>query len=321
MKIAIIGAGLAGLTLANRLAARHDVVVLEKARGPGGRMSTRRASPFAFDHGAQYFTAESPQFQAFVQDMRNRGLVEEWPKEIVLKGGARVSDKRKYVATPGMTAICKTLAEPVTVRMQVHASHLTRKRDGWWISPQDGAPHGPFDWVVSTAPAEQTAALLPDTFSGHPALRGVEMHGCFALMLGFEMPLDLNWTALKSAAPPIGWMAVDSNKPGRARAFSLLIQSNNAWAETHLDAAPAAVTETLLQVGSEYAGVDLSHANHQVLHRWRYASTPKPAGVPFLFDDDQQLAACGDWCPGSKVEAAFSSANALADQFQSMLKA
>ncbi|MEO1360052.1 MAG: FAD-dependent oxidoreductase [Pseudomonadota bacterium] len=51
MKIAIIGAGLAGLTLARKLQAHHSVTVLEKARGPGGRMSTRRAAPYAFDHG------------------------------------------------------------------------------------------------------------------------------------------------------------------------------------------------------------------------------------------------------------------------------
>ena len=47
---------------------------------------------------------------------------------------------------------------------------------------------------------------------------------------------------------------------------------------------------------------------------------PVPAGVPFLFDPAQQLAACGDWCLGSKVEAAFSSASALADEFQSLSK-
>ena len=66
MKIAIIGAGFAGLTLAKRLAEQHDVSVFEKARGPGGRMSTRRADPFAFDHGAQYFTVETERFEAFL---------------------------------------------------------------------------------------------------------------------------------------------------------------------------------------------------------------------------------------------------------------
>ena len=40
MQVAIIGAGMAGLTCASRLAeAGHDVAVFDKGRGPGGRMA------------------------------------------------------------------------------------------------------------------------------------------------------------------------------------------------------------------------------------------------------------------------------------------
>jgi len=321
MKIAIIGAGLSGLTLANRLSADHDVVVFEKARGPGGRMSTRRAAPFAFDHGAQYFTAETEHFQTFLNRLEGQGLVAKWPQDIVLTGGARVSAKPKYVAKPGMNAICKHLAGPIPVHRQVHVETLSNGAGAWQISAKSGAQFGPFDWVVSTAPAEQSAALLPKAFSGQRALRDVEMHGCFALMLGFDKPLELGWQALKSGEPPIGWMALDSEKPDRPAPCALLIQSDNAWAQAHIEDDPDQVITTLLAAGSELAGTDLSAAPHQSLHRWRYASTPKPAGVPFLLDHDQQLAACGDWCPGSKVEAAFLSAHALADEILSLPKA
>ena len=321
MKIAIIGAGLSGLTLASRLSGVHDVVVLEKARGPGGRMSTRRAAPYAFDHGAQYFTAETECFQSFLSNLEGLGLIAKWPRDIVLTGGARMSAKPKYVAKPGMNAICKHLAETVRVQTQIHVETLSKGAEGWRVSAQDGDARGPFDWVISTAPAEQSAALLPETFSGRAALSAVEMQACFALMLGFEQPLDLDWQALKSGTPPIGWMATNSDKPGRSDPFALLIQSDNAWAEAHLENDPEQIIAALFAAGSALAGVDLSAANHRVLHRWRYASTAKPAGVPFLMDQDQQLAACGDWCPGSKIEAAFLSANALADEILSLPKA
>jgi len=321
MKIAIIGAGLSGLTLANRLSDTHDVIVFEKARGPGGRMSTRRAGPYAFDHGAQYFTAESERFQSFLDGLKDLDLVATWPNDILLTNGARVSDKPKYVAKPGMNAICKHLAQPILLHTQAQIETLTKLTDGWRLATKDGAQHGPFDWIVSTAPAEQSAALLPENFSGQKALRDVEMHGCFALMLGFETPLDLNWSALKSGAPPVGWMATNSDKPGRTAPSAMLVQSDNAWAEAHLEDDMDQITSTLISAGSALASADLSAATHCVLHRWRYASTPKPAGVPFLLDDNLQLAACGDWCPGSKVEAAFLSANALADEILSVPKA
>lgn len=320
MKIAIIGAGLAGLTLAHRLAAHHEIIVLEKARGPGGRMSTRRADPYAFDHGAQYFTAESDRFRAFLGDLEAKGLVTRWPEKISLHAEARVSDKSKYVAQPGMNSICKTLASAVDVRTQIHATGFARGSEGWWIETRTDDRLGPFDWIVSTAPAEQTAALMPADFSGQSDLAKVRMSGCFALMLGFETALDLSWQALKSGAAPIGWIAVNSGKPDRPEAYSLLIQSANDWADAHIEGPLDEVQQTMLHAASELTGQDLSTASHQVLHRWRYASTPGPAGVPFLFDPAQRLAACGDWCLGSKVEAAFSSASALADEFQSLSK-
>ncbi|MEL6413754.1 MAG: FAD-dependent oxidoreductase [Pseudomonadota bacterium] len=317
MKIAIIGAGFAGLTLANRLADTHDVSVYEKARGPGGRMSTRRADPFAFDHGAQYFTVETARFEAFLAPFRKSSLIEPWPKEIACVGGARLSEKEKLVATPGMNSLCKALAANVTVQARAHIEQLKRSSDGWILTDKAGAEIGPFDWVISSAPSVQTAALFPITFSGHSALEKTEMVGCFSLMLGFETPLDLPWTALKSGTAPIGWMAVNSSKPGRPAPYSVLIQSENEWGEAHLEDDPDQVRAALISAASEFAGADLSTASHQVMHRWRYAATRTPAGERFLIDPVLQLAACGDWCLGGKVEAAFLSASELADQFES----
>ncbi|NQY96047.1 MAG: FAD-dependent oxidoreductase [Henriciella sp.] len=312
MNIAIIGAGLAGLHLASQLASAHTVTVFEKARGPGGRMSTRRAAPYAFDHGAQYFTAATQAFRDFLAPFLEDGTVAAWPDAIELSGGAVVSDKQKYAAAPGMNAICKTLAAGLDVRTGARIETLQRAPDGWHVQIASGETEGPFDWVISTAPAPQTAALLPDDFGPKERLAEVEMLGCFTLMLGFEAPPAITWSAQKIGNSPVGWMAMNSEKPGREGAASLVVQANNTWAEAHLEDDPAAVISTLLNAASEYADQDLSTAPHQVLHRWRYAATRTPAGEAFLKDDALQLAACGDWCLGSKVEAAFLSADALA---------
>ena len=57
LRVAVIGAGLAGLSCATALQAAGVVVrVYEKSRGPAGRMSTRRGDGWQCDHGAQYFT-------------------------------------------------------------------------------------------------------------------------------------------------------------------------------------------------------------------------------------------------------------------------
>ncbi|MEO0607170.1 MAG: FAD-dependent oxidoreductase [Pseudomonadota bacterium] len=312
MKIAIIGAGLSGLVLATRLSLRHQVTVFEKARGPGGRMSTRRANRFGFDHGAQYFTAESDAFKRFIETYRAEGLIEIWPETISLYGDAKVSSKTKWVAAPGMNAICKAFAKQVELQTGFHVEALEREPSGWRVIDKMGSHVGPFDWVISTAPAPQSAAVLPDTFSGQEALARVRMSGCFSLMLGFDKPLNLPWDAYKSGDPPIGWITLNSDKPRRNNDPSLLIQSSNEWAETYLEGDPDDISKILLDAAADLIEQDLSDAVHQSLHRWRYAATPQPAGVPFLMDEDLNLAACGDWCLGSKIESAFLSADALA---------
>ena len=57
-RIAIIGAGIAGLAAAQQLKQPDfGMTLIEKSRGVGGRMATRRINDLQYDHGAQYFSA------------------------------------------------------------------------------------------------------------------------------------------------------------------------------------------------------------------------------------------------------------------------
>jgi len=96
----VIGASWAGLVAAHALAgAGHEVVVLEKSRGPGGRSATRRRDGARFDHGAQYFTARSAAFGRCIQQWRDAGLVQRWrPRLAVLGGRAGHHDPRGWTA-------------------------------------------------------------------------------------------------------------------------------------------------------------------------------------------------------------------------------
>ena len=48
-------------------------------------------------------------------------------------------------------------------------------------------------------------------------------------------------------------------------------------------------------------------------HRWRYAFVEKSLGVACLSGGNHRIAACGDWCLGARVEAAFLSGRAAAE--------
>lgn len=82
-RIAIIGAGVSGLTLARSLRQQYEVVVSERTREVGGRMSTYYSEPFSFDHGTQYFTARTRMFQNFLRTYMDSGVVRDWTGKVI----------------------------------------------------------------------------------------------------------------------------------------------------------------------------------------------------------------------------------------------
>src|SRR3989338_1855524 len=110
--IAVIGAGLAGLSCAQALLkAGHTVHVFDKSRAPSGRMSTRRAEddngPWQCDHGAQYFTARDPAFRAEVARWQQAGVAALWNARLASFDGNAWSTPatplERFVGTPRMT--------------------------------------------------------------------------------------------------------------------------------------------------------------------------------------------------------------------------
>lgn len=322
LNIAVIGAGLAGVSFARELADRAKVTVFEKSRGAGGRMATRYAGPFEFDHGAQYFTVRSEAFRAALDPFLASGLVQAWAGRVVrLKPGTAPedapADADRYVAVPRMNALVKAMADGLDLRPGVQVAKLDRCADGWHLLDAEGTAFGPFDWVVSSAPSVQAAALAPPGFSGAEALRSVRMRGNFTLMLGFEETLEPGWEGAFVDDNPLGWIAVNSAKPGRPGATSLVVQSANDWAEAHLEDDPERVKAAMIREVKVLTGIDAGRAVHSALHRWRYADVPTPAGAPFLMDEVLRFAACGDWCLKGRVEAAFTSGTGLAGALKS----
>ena len=306
MKIAIIGAGLAGLTLARLLDKQFEVTLFEKSRGVAGRMATRYASPYEFDHGAQFFTVSTPEFETFLNDHVPM-LLTEWP---ALQAGENLQLKR-YVPRGRMNALGKALAEDLNIISGIRITGLT-KADTQWTLHSDESTFEGFDWVISAMPQPQMVELVQPVLELPQQIHSVEMQGCYALMLGdpnLELP-DFEGKELDDDR--LGWIAVNSSKPERPDASAVLVHASNDWSEHHIDADNLWVKQQLLEAIKEMLGLDYSKASHQVLHRWRYAKVTKACGEAYYPDEENRFAACGDWCLGGKVESAFQSGFALA---------
>lgn len=305
---------------------RAELHVFEKSRGYGGRMATRYTERFQFDFGAQYFTVKDEGFRRFLQPYIDDGTLQRWDALFAEIRDAEVTGNRNwadgpahYVPAPKMTALACRLAEGLEVRRGTRVSSLARSGFGWQLLDDGGNQLGSFDWVIITAPAEQTGQLLV----GHPSIGDAvserRMQACFALMIGLDTDPGLPWQAALVHDSPVSWISVDSSKPGRQSDCSLVVQSANAWADQHFDDPLGRVRKLLLDAASRACGLDLHSAAHVDLHRWRYANIPRQDGEAYLLDADARLAACGDWMVQGRVEGAFCSAAGLASALGGLL--
>jgi len=312
--VAIIGAGISGLTLANLLKDHAQITIFEKARGVSGRMSTRRHEPYFFDHGAQYFTVRHQCFHDFLDPLMRNGIVKQWNPRYVKFDHNQIimrknwaDDEPRYVGAPGMNQIAKYLAKDVNVILNEEIV-LLDKENTWQLKSKKGNLYHSFDWVISTAPAPQSASLLPKTFKYQDEISKIKMTPCLCLMLGFSKSLSLEFEAAHVVNSNLSWLAVNSHKPDRKGLFSLVVHSSENYAQRAIREDDEKIIEELCVETSRLIGQDVFAADFKSIHRWRYANIRKKDPKKLFIDHDLKIAACGDWCDQGRVEGAFISA-------------
>ena len=326
LPIAIVGAGLAGLSCAQALLqAGHTVHVFDKARGPSGRMSTRRAEdnngPWQYDHGAQYFTARDPAFRAEVARWQQAGVAALWNARLASFDGnawtAPATPLERFVGTPRMTSpaawLVQHLGEPALAQWQTTVQRLGHTEGGWAIiSAEHGLHSQHYSAVLLAVPAPQAVPLLaPVAPAGAALAASARMRGSWAVMLRYASPVALPWEGAFINTGPLRWVARDSSKPGRTGQETWLLHASPEWSEAHIEDSAEAVTTALLAAFAALGGPAPLAAT---AHRWRYADTEPALTQGSWWDAQMRLGLCGDWLHGGKVEGAWLSGRALAQQ-------
>lgn len=320
-RIAVIGAGIAGLSCAARLAAAGcRVDVFEKSRGTGGRLNTRRDHGTGFDQGAQYFTARDPRFLAQVEAWAAAGAAGRWqvqPWLVDALGRAQPSpdDAVRWVGTPAMGALAhQLLGRDIALVTGTQVGALQQSAAGWTLHAGGQALPGAFDAVVLAVPAPQAVPLLATAPELAAFAAAAAMEPCWSVALGFDRPTGIAFDAAFARGQPVAWLARNSSKPGRGTAAETwVLHAAPRWTEEHLEAPGEAVARHLHRwlVATVAPGLPAPAWLHA--HRWRYARTAHETPGRCRYDAARRLGLCGDWCAGGRVEGAWLSGLALAE--------
>ena len=354
MRVAVLGSGVAGSSVARTLADKGmQVTVFEAGFGIGGRTSTRRTRDefrYQFDHGAQYIG--KPQTEAFrdtLNQWKSDGWVKQWPGRFLTADGLRVKEdeaKDRFVGYPGMNSICQNLLQHknITVRLQTRANASRNLEEKWeLINGKTKEGLGTFDWLVASDRLsgdhyrrDLSGADVKEFTSG---LRKIKSVKSLTAMVVFEKPLGIDIDGVKFTGNDahygsLGWVARDSSKPGRERD-----DDKECWVlQSHPDAAKDLLkgkrkVGEIREMAKEVllhdflksiprlagdANVEVPAVAASIGHRWG-AAFPIPPKE--LMDMESQLVAhktfvaCGDYFKLSgRVEGAYLSGVSAANQ-------
>ncbi|MGI8541120.1 MAG: NAD(P)/FAD-dependent oxidoreductase [Rubrobacteraceae bacterium] len=318
MRCVIVGAGMSGLLAARSLErAGWETVVLDKGRGVGGRMATRRVGDGVFDHGAQFFTARGDEFKKLVEEWTGVGAAVEWSRGFADADGERPSDGHpRYRGASGMTSIPKHLAEGLDVRAGERAVHVLRSGTGWEVRCESGlSEYG--DALLLTAPVPQSLALVGGIVPTYKRedLRRISYDPCVALMALLDGSANLPEPGgVQIKGEPLDWIS-DNERKGVSEAPAITIHAGPKWSRTHFGDSDDETTAALLELAGEALGKNVaSKVVGTSVARWRYSwVTENHTERYFVGVESPPLVFAGDAFGSPKVEGASLSGLAAAE--------
>lgn len=334
--VVIIGAGIAGLCAAGELLkAGRRVTVLEKSRGPGGRMATRRVGGAVCDHGAQFFTIRGRAFGGIVASAHAAGVATTWCEGFAR--AASVADvpenasdgHARWRGARGMTDLPKWIAGGLpddALRTGMRATAVGLAAGRVTIDAEDaGGRQTRLSAAAAlvTAPVPQAldlfgaGGLAPGRGADPDALATLETVGydpCFALMLVLRAASRVPHPGgIQFASGPISWLA-DNRQKGISTVPALTVHAAGEWSRQRFDDPPDRVADELVDLVRPWIDGDPATAViERSLHRWKFATPTTILPTPLVaVSAGPPVVCCGDAFAGPKVEGAASSGMAAA---------
>ena len=336
MVIGIIGAGISGLAAGRLLAQNgHQVTIIEKSRGFGGRMATRYAGEnqqTKMDHGLSYFSANSPEFQQFVAELIEQNLVKRWGDDFSFYDGENLYEtnpnlpnEATFSAINGMNSIGKYLSRWVDVKTDTLAGGLTfigsnrTKKRPWMINLTAGNTFEA-DAVILALPAPQVYGILNTTIDEINALKivreidEIDYDPCYSLMAGYgntELP---EWEGILCQHSGIRFISNEATKKEKKQECSLVVQATPSFTRAHHGKKDEEITKAMLGELERIAGGWSASPEWTQLHYWRYYRAVSVLDRPYmeLEFDEAPLALTGDYFEGNSVGDAYRSGVRLA---------
>jgi renalase len=302
----VIGAGISGLMAATILRKYGKrTVVLDKGRGVGGRMATRRTEGFCFDHGAQAVFCRSEEFERTVLDWLQQGVAKHC--SYPLEADCEHMRVGPVCGLGGMSFLAKALASDLNVITAARVQTVRWSGFRWEVVTETG---GKFysDSVIMTAPVPQSLELLKAGELDFPPvvasrLADVMYERCIALMAVFDSPAPiLRPPFIKFQGGVVNLLVDNFAKGVSSQPGAFTIHGSADFSEAFWEKAESEIVSALLEATADCLPRSASLSQ---VHRWRYSRAIAVYDNAFqLLEDPGLLALAGDGFLGGDIEGA-----------------
>jgi renalase len=295
LKTIIIGAGMAGLSAARILSQKgHEVLVIDKGRGIGGRMSTRTINDAKADHGAQYFSVKSPEFQGLISELQAEKVVDEW----TIPQRANV----RYIGEKGMNSIPKKIAQNLNVLVNEKVVLIS----GNEVKTESGNSY-PFDNLIITIPIPQVTDLLNQSqinisSQDQSVFESIHYTPCIAVMAVLNQPTNILGGGIILDNQPVAWIA-DNFQKGITQIPTVTLHASAEYSTKHFDDDLQIVAKEMLASVNQH--ITPENIQSFQVHRWKFSNAVKRYEESFYQLENQNIYLGGDGFGMGNVEGAF----------------
>ncbi len=260
---------MAGLTAARELK-QHGwhVTVLDKGRGVGGRMATRRLLTTRADHGAQYFSVRTADFRQHIEQLQAIGVVKEWNLQ------EADFDHPRYIGSGGMSAVPKYMAEGLDIQTGEQVVLIEQVGSGCRVRTDTGRTFSA-DTAIITIPAPQAYTLLRNSSiemsaAELSAFSTITYQPCLAVLAVLNKPSLIPTPGVLSFEKgDISWVADNQQKGIAVEQPTITIHATPAFSRDNLEGDLKNAGQKLLDQLTDWIPTDIIE-QFQV-HRWRYS--------------------------------------------------
>lgn len=284
---AVIGAGIAGLTAASELKRLgYSLAVFEKARGTGGRLSSKRVAydngqAMAFDLGCVSITGKSDAFIRQLQHWQQKGVIEPW--------WINNDNQTHYVAVSRNSGLTRYLSSGIESLFSTRVSSVKRINNVWHLYTEVGIKETLLatakNVIIATPPA-QAYDLLPPDSAFRQELAEVKVGAQWVMALEIDNDVSNLPAILYPNSDILFSISQENKKPGRKGESTVLqIQAQESWTSRHLEAPHESVSSALISALEDQLRSPLNIINAYV-HRWLYSRIVKGISTPagYLWD-------------------------------------